>query len=132
MNSPTIYRSQRIITAWEQMAVMLICLDALTTTFALFALPAAVEANPVVASVIAQIGIVPTMFGKILVGSAFAMFLAYSAEHGYPFRWMHRTWRLRRTTRSATCRRAYWMLVTLTALHGFVVINNLIVIFLNT
>lgn len=109
-------------------ALMFIGLDALTTTFALLYIDGAGEANPVIAAGISTAGVVPVMSLKVLFGALLAGFLSYSAERGYPFRFMQRDWAWRRVPRSRTCVRAYRMLCLLAGLHGLVVVNNIIVI----
>jgi len=125
---PTYHVSSTRIEAWAIIALVLVCMDALLTTFALYTVNGAQEINPVYAWLFGHITIGGTMSLKVLAGSVFAMFLAHAAEHGYPFSWMQRNWRLKPVTRGKTARRAYRMLLTLTALHGLVVINNTIVI----
>lgn len=110
-------------------ALVLVGLDGVTTAFALQFLEGAVEANPVIAALINTVGVVPAVCIKMLLGAALATFLCYSAEFGYPLRFMQRNWRLKRVPRKHTVVRAYRMLVTLAVLHGLVVINNAIVIY---
>lgn len=114
------------ILTWS--ALVLVALDAVTTTYALTELTGAAEANPAIAAVIGTIGVVPTMAAKILIGTVVAMVLARWAVTGYPKQWMRRNWRFKRITLEQSARRAWRMLALLAILHGIVVINNTLVI----
>ena len=113
-------------------ALIFVGLDGITTTAALITLPAASEANPLIAAAIHSVGLLPAMSLKVLIGALLASFLSYSADRGYPFAFMQRNWRLKRVPRQQTCVRAYRMLIVLAVLHGLVVINNIIVIYIHS
>ena len=114
------------ILTWS--ALVLVGLDALTTTYALTELAGAAEANPAIAAVMGTIGVIPTMLAKILIGTVVATVLARWATTGYPKQWMRRNWRFKRITLEQSARRAWRMLALLAILHGIVVINNTLVI----
>ena len=121
-------KRKRNIASWHIAALLFVCLDGLTTTFAMLEIAGAAERNPMIAAVIAQVGVVPTMLAKIAIGTAMAYWLGYCAEHGYPWRWMQRNWRFKHVPRQSTTNRGYYLLITMTILHLIVVINNTAII----
>lgn len=122
---------QNKIANWLIVATLAVTLDGLTTTYALGWVLGASEVNPIINALINSTSVPTAMSIKMVVGAALAMFFAYCADMGYPFRWMQRNWRLQRVPRAATRKRGLAMLYILTVAHALVVINNIIVIGLN-
>jgi len=121
----------RIRTLWLAGATLMM-LDGVTTYLALSAVTGAREGNPVGVWAISHMGLAYMCIAKILIGILMVYRLTLVADRGHRFTWLSRNLLFKRVSKEKAQRGAYRSLIFTVVLMSLVVLNNSVIIVMET